>query len=373
MPMRLTALITGLILAPCAAATPRVVPDANAQGQPQAYHASGRSVADASGVGVRYQWPGQVFQTHIQGDSILFDLGAGDVIAHVQVDGERITSLSRPAAGRYRVEDLGPGTHTVSVQIATEHQAGAKHFGGFFAPDGVRALPLARPQRQIEFIGDSHTVGYGSISSQRECTEEQVWESTDNTVAYGPLLAARFQADYRVNAISGRGIVRNYNGFAADSLPQAYPWLLLDHSAPAPSEAHWQPDLVVVALGTNDFSTALNPGERWADRQALRDDYVSSYVQFAKDLRQRYPAAELLLWSTDLLDGEISEQVSRVEAQLRSQGEQRLSRIVLDGLAMDACHAHPSLADHQRIAARIAEQIGRLDLWKDSAAIPATD
>jgi len=35
-----------------------------------------------------------------------------------------------------------------------------------------------------------------------------------------PLVARRFDADYQVNAISGRGLVRNYDGFA----PEAPMW-----------------------------------------------------------------------------------------------------------------------------------------------------
>jgi hypothetical protein len=39
--------------------------------------------------------------------------------------------------------------------------------------------------------------------------------TTDNSQAFGPKVAKHYAADYQVNAISGRGIVRNFNGSPA--------------------------------------------------------------------------------------------------------------------------------------------------------------
>ena len=48
-------------------------------------------------------------------------------------------------------------------------------------------------------------------------------DTTDTQQAFGPLLAKRLDADYRVNAFSGHGIVRNYDGNSpGDSLPKRY-------------------------------------------------------------------------------------------------------------------------------------------------------
>src|SRR6185312_14756892 len=107
---------------------------------------------------------------------------------------------------------------------------------------------------QIEFIGDSHTVGYGNTSRTRECTQDDVWKTTDNSQSFGPLIAGHYAADYQINAISGRGIVRNYNGTPGDTLPVAYPYVLFDKKEEY-SDPHWKPQIIVISLGTNDFST----------------------------------------------------------------------------------------------------------------------
>ncbi|MEJ8630146.1 hypothetical protein P0F65_10470 [Sphingomonas sp. I4] len=91
---------------------------------------------------------------------------------------------------------------------------------------------------------------------------------------------------------SPAGVVRNYGGFAAPTLPEAYPFALFDGRTPAATPG-WHPQVVVVALGTNDFSTPLKPGERWADRDALHDDYEHHYVAFVGRLRKAYPKAFL--------------------------------------------------------------------------------
>lgn len=350
---------------PAQAAEPSVSPVVDGAGVdavPAPLTVGGRA-ASVDG-GLAYQWPGVHFQTRFSGDGVLFEVGQGDVVLHVEADGARIATLRKPAPGRYRIAGLGPDEHRVRIDAATESQSGPSRFGGFLLPPG--SVPLAPPQaaRRIEFIGDSHTVGYGSASDGRDCSDAQVWETTDNTLAFGPRLAAAYGTDYRVNAISGRGIVRNYGGMPGDTLPQAYPWLLFDHSVRETEPADWQPQLVVVALGTNDFSTPLAAGERWATRQALHEDYERTYVGFVQTLRARYPQAYFLLWATDLADGEIATETGKVAAALRRDGDDRIGFATVAGLAMDACHWHPSAADHRRIAEVLARHVDAVPgLW----------
>ena len=128
-----------------------------------------------------YQWPGTYFETGVTGKDVYFQVGTGDVILHVTVDGQALAPMVKPAGGFYHIDGLAAGNHTLRIEVATESQAGPDHFGGFFAPRGTPApTPLAR-RHQIEFIGDSHTVGYGNISTTRDCTTDQVWATTDDT------------------------------------------------------------------------------------------------------------------------------------------------------------------------------------------------
>jgi lysophospholipase L1-like esterase len=367
-------LTTFLVLAICTAspvapAAPAISVgriDASAAATQPAPSAVGGRAAPVHGThAVAYQWPGVYFESAFQGSRIDFGIGPGQVIVHVQADGETVTTLERPETGTWRIDGLAPGPHRVRIEVATESQAGPNRFEGFFLPPGSSALPLAAPARRIEFIGDSHTVGYGNLSPQRDCSEAQVWATTDTSLAYGPRMARHYGASYRINAISGRGIVRNYGGMPADTLPQAYPYLLFDRSA-RDTDAAWQPQVVAIALGTNDFSTPLGAGEPWKDRAALHADYERGYVAFVRSLRARYPHARIVLWSTDLFDGEIRSEVERVLARLHQAGETRTSFVPVGGLQMGGCHAHPSLDDHQRIADALVAHIDALPAaWDD--------
>jgi lysophospholipase L1-like esterase len=300
----------------------------------------------------RYQWPGLYFEARFSGRSVYFNTGPGDVILNALIDGHSVGTLTKAASGLYLIDGLEPGSHTARIEAITESQSGPNEFHGFALLKSGKALPMTPRERQIEFIGDSHTVGYGNTSKTRDCTEEEVWATTDNSQAFGAKVANHYGADFQINAISGRGIVRNYDGSAGDPLPVAYPFVLLDHAVQYADPA-WQPQIIVIALGTNDFSTPLKAGEKWKTREELHADYESTYVKFVETLRARNRHAFILLWATELAEHEIQQEAGKVVAQLQSKGDAKVAFLPIDGLAMTGCHWHPSVADHDVIAERL--------------------
>lgn len=322
---------------------------------------TGRTIVSA--VGHQRQWPGTYFEAEFEGKNPVIGVGAGEVSLRITVDGGTPIALVRPEQGNYRITGLAAGRHRLRVDVASESQSGPTVLTGLYVADGK---PLPRPaprRRQIEFIGDSHTVGYGNLSTTRDCTQEQVWETTDTSRGPAARTAAKFGADYQVNAISGRGVVRNYAGSPGDTLPQAYPFTLFDRKTTY-AEGAWKPQVIVIALGTNDFSTALKPHEPWTSREQLHAAYEQGYVALIAKLRAAQPAAFILLWSTDLHQGEIAAEVAKVAATVNASGDRRVAAVTVHELEMSGCHAHPSVAD----AARIAEALGRAidsrsDVW----------
>lgn len=302
------------------------------------------------------QWPGSYFRTAFQGSRVFFWVGKSDEILHIVVDGQSAAPLVKPVEGAYEIEGLSKGRHAVAVLVATESQAAPNTFGGFAIPSGEKALTPEPRHRQIEFIGDSHTVGYGNISATHTCTEDKVWADTDDTQAFGALTANHYNADYQVNATSGRGVVRNYNGFKADTLPLAYPYVLFDKKQTYDDPA-WKPQVLVIALGTNDFSTPLNPGEPWKTRDALHSDYEATYVKFLEGLRAKNPKAYIIVWATDMANGEIEAEAEKVVQQIRQQGDKHITFLPIDGLGFGACNFHPSLADEKVISGKLVQLI----------------
>lgn len=319
-------------------------------------HVSGRIQGLPDG-GMRRQWPGTYAEGAFVGSDAYFRVGPGEVSLRVRVDGEAPIALVKPAPGLYRVSvPLTSAPHRIRVDVASETQAGATSFGGFFLAAGASPATLPGRAHQVEFIGDSHTVGYGNTSATRECTGDQVWESTDTSVGVAPKVAARYDADYQVNAISGRGIVRNYNGFAADVLPNAYPFVLFDKATVA-TDPNWRPQAIVISLGTNDFATPLHEGEKWTQRERLQADFVASYANFVHELHQRHPQAYILLWAAGREDSELVTEVRKVVQRVQDSGDAKIGFVPVPNLAFSGCHYHPSVADDQDIALALTRHL----------------
>ena len=302
------------------------------------------------------QWPGAYFRAAFEGTAVFFRIVRGDEILHIVVDSQPATKLIKPEAGVYEIDGLDNSRHTIGVFVATEEMAAPNRFGGFAIPSNGKALKLPPRRRQIEFVGDSHTVGYGDLSAKRECTREEIFTDTDDTQAFGPMTANHYDADYQINAISGRGVVRNYGGWSGDTLPQVYPYVVFYEKQKYVDPA-WRPQVLVIALGTNDFSTPLNPAERWKTRDELHADYEASYLAFLKKLRTRNPHTYFIVWATDIGGGEIEAEAQKVVWQLIKSGDNNVTFLPVHGLSFGGCDWHPSLADQEIISDKLVELI----------------
>ena len=312
--------------------------------------------------GWRYQWPGTYFEARFGGDTVDIDLGAGEKHARISIDGREVADVLRPASPMLRIRGLVAGEHEVRVDIVSESRDGPQRFGGFAVPARAPALAPRARARAIEFIGDSYTVGYGAASSSRTCSDDDVWRTTDNSLAYGPQVARRFDADYRVMALSGRGMLRNYANAAGDTLPAAYAHLLPGDtaSAIASDDPAWSPHLIVIALGTNDFSTPVAAGEPWKDGDALATAFVARYGDFVQMLHRRHPAARFLLLAPDAGDGAAERAIRRVHQQLVAAQMPVGDVLALGTLTLEACNWHPSRADQEGIARRLVAAVEHL-------------
>lgn len=310
-----------------------------------------------------YQWPGVYFEARFTGPAVDVKVDDAENNLYLYVDGLHKLTLTRPGRTTVALKDLGPGPHVVRLEKASETQSTTARFQGFFVPTPKDALPPAHHDRRIEFIGDSYTVGYGNQSRGQTCTVDDVRDTTDTAMSFATVTAKRFDAAYRINAFSGRGIVRNYNGMApGDTLPVLYNFTLFDKSVAAQDDG-WTPDAVVIGLGTNDFSTPLNTGEKWASREDLHLDFVAAYAAFVKALHARWPTAPIVLMASTGYDNEIADQVNATAARLHDEGVD-VEVIVFSGLDYQACHGHPSLKDETVLSQLLYESLARLPKFK---------
>lgn len=160
---------------------------------------------------------------------------------------------------------LKKGIHEVTIQKRTEGGQGCITIESF-ETDG-QFLETSKPHsRHIEFIGDSYTCGFGTEAAS---TKEPFRPEEENcNLTYAAIAGRYFDADINLVSHSGLGIVRNYNdGSPESTMVDKYSQVFDNHR----QELMWdasvsavRPDIVVIYLGTNDFSRGKQPSiEKW--------------------------------------------------------------------------------------------------------------
>ncbi|MEO7691595.1 MAG: SGNH/GDSL hydrolase family protein [Sphingomonas sp.] len=322
-------------------------------------HVGGRVAVETDG-SMRFGWPGVYIEGRFKGTGLSVVLENGQDRLRLLIDGVEVKRFEEIGAKvDSRIEGLSDGEHRFRLEKLAETQGSSSRLIGFYPINGAQPLPASPGKaRQIEFIGDSWTVGYGNTATGRTCTSEEVHNTTDTQQAYGARVARHFDADYRINAFSGFGIARNYGGSSAGlNLPAIYPRLI--PSAPTPLESSagdWHPQIIVINLGTNDFSTPVHAGEAWPDDKALRTAYRTRYIDFARGILANKPGARLILMGSDNFIAD----VDQVAAALRETAPGRVSTIHMSGLELTGCDWHPSLKDDQHLADLVQAEIGRI-------------
>lgn len=327
---------------------------------PLPVHVEGRVIREADG-NLDFGWPGVSFESRFRGTGFRVRFDAPTDFLRLLVDGQEKMVFHHPGAVDKVFNSLRPGVRTVRLEKMTESQQGGSRFIGFFPTPGDVPLPAPARRRQIEFIGDSYTVGYGNTSASRTCTREEVHDTTDTQQAFGPLVARHYGADVRIIAYSGFGIVRNYNGGNPGlNLPALYDRPKPDDVTDKAMAAAWHPQVVVINLGTNDFSTPVHPAEAWRNADALAAAYHAGYLAFLHKLLARQPQAHFILMGSDFYPD-----VEQVAAALAPADRARVTTLRFGELQLTGCDYHPSTEDDRTLATLIEGAIDQLRLgWQ---------
>lgn len=318
---------------------------------------AGRASAGPGGMMVQ-EWPGFHAEARFRGTGVSVRFEDGLNRWRILLNGGKAgtVEIARPGVGDLRISGLPPADYRIRVEKISESSMPAS-FGGILIGGGAEPLPSPRPPpRMIEFIGDSDTVGFANTATTRDCSEDEVFSATDTSLSFGPQVAARLGADYRMVARSGIGLLRNYGG-ASPHTTMASRYAMALPGDPGATRLPDRPaDVVVTALGSNDFGSDFAKDEPWQDKRQLSDDFARTLLSFLRDRVRENPDALQVLLAFGEYGDELVDPYKAAESALRAEGV-RTVLVTLPELRRDACSWHPSQKDHKMITDRVAAAI----------------
>ena len=309
--------------------------------------------------GPRFGWAGTEIRVRFAGARLALEL-ADTGISHydVAIDGAA-PRLLVVFGGRRTYEvarDLPPGIHELVLTKRTETFTGVTQLLGV---EGTLIPSEAPSGRRIELVGDSITCGFGVLGPDPTCAFSPDTEAEPR--AWGAIAAKELGAMRMVTAVSGMGVFRNFDGSTSDTMPERYDRALAEDPTSVWDHRAFEPDLVVVNLGTNDFAGGKgDPGPA----------FEAAYTKFLGALRARHAAARIVVTTSPMLSGRNhAQQRAYVEAAIAAraaEGDTKISLVDLetqDGLDGYGCAYHPSIATHQKMAAKLVQHVKPLMGW----------
>ncbi len=320
-----------------------------------------------SGAGAEFVYTGKKLDITIVGDSVASTPANDTNYARVgiYVDGERVIDDMLNEAEKTYTAFESAEAKTVNVQIIKLSECAMSTFGikPIHIEAGESIVPAAEKQYKIEFIGDSITCGYGVDDEDKDHHFSTATE--DVTKAYAYKTAQKLGADYSMFSISGYGVISGYtddgNIRASQTIPQYYEKLGFSYGSFTGTQtaqsvdwdfSNYQPDVVVINLGTNDNS--------YCKDDEKKEVFRAAYVEFLKMVRKHNPDAKIMC-TLGIMGGDVTKSIKQAcDDYTAETGDANIFMFRLtqqsssDGLAADW---HPTERTHEKASDKVAEQI----------------
>ncbi|MGC4129103.1 MAG: cellulase family glycosylhydrolase [Bergeyella sp.] len=304
--------------------------------------------------------PGSSVEFRFEGNSVSFGLKNipyqgyynyvsieldGKYIGRYKVDNNTLKNFT------YEVSDTSKKIHSVKIYKATEAAMGEVFFDG----SGIDAVPFQPSvKKKIEFIGDSITCGFGNDESGLPCGQGQWFDQHNAYFSYAAILSRNLDVDFLLSSVSGYGMYRNWNTEKLEEniLPDVYNSLFLRTSEAERFGSDYQPDIVSICLGTNDFSDGDGKKERLPFNPSK---YIGNYIEFVQIIQKKYSNAQIVLLNSPMVNGEKNKKftayLNEVKNFFKNDTKHKPVRIFeFKEMSPKGCGYHPSKEDDQIMA-----------------------
>ena len=288
------------------------------------------------------EWSASEVRLRVHGASIVVTMDDANGCGwETVVDGKDKGVLPiKKGQGQYAVDLVTDQDHDVSLVRRAEAFMGPTKFEGFDVPNG-KLLKARRKTRNIEFVGDSITCGYGNEGKDQT---ERFKPETENAYESDASVAARLvNADVTIIAWSGRKM------WPDDTTPEIYDCILPTQANPVYDFKGPAPAAVIINLATNDFGKQAPDEDKW----------TSAYETFIRRIWSHYPKAQIYATTGPMMFGDplatLKTYLQKINADI---GDHRLHLLDFDSQKQEngfGADWHPSIKTDEIMGAQLAE------------------
>ena len=254
-----------------------------------------RAVFDGDALRMEWSASGFTVQGQFEGDFVLNDVVATkEILLYAVLDNDYDNPVkARTTGGDITIlNNIKAGFHTVQIIKATEASAGQMTVGGITYNGAIFNAP-AEKELKIQIIGDSISSASGLYTTT---VEPDALLRNDITKGYAYKVAKHYGADLSMVSVSGGTVCTN-----TPSMQDYYKKAFFSKDGTYDFATETEPDLVIVALGTNDTPTY--------NTNNVPNDNVDVLKQGIKNMltlvREKNPNAKIL-WAYGMMATNIS-------------------------------------------------------------------
>ena len=244
----------------------------------------------------KYSWPGVYLETEFTGSGIGVRLDDHTNYFNVYIDGSLFSVFHGTQSGKadyVLAKNLPGGNHTLLLSRRNITFEEPYSFYGLLLDSAASILqPSPKPDRKIEFIGDSFTAAESNETKAQSLPWEERYPVTNIDKGFAPVVARHFHAQYATICRSGAGMFCDWRGDTGATLPKLYKRTLMEKAEPLWNFRQWVPQVAVVSLGLNDFSGLKDSSGVVTEKKSRL--FCSAYHDFLNVIRAQYPGVKIV-------------------------------------------------------------------------------